>query len=58
MTLTHFQSLVLFALFVSVIFGCLTRRTTGERFRSALYVFMLFVFVGVAIGWLMYPFSR
>jgi NhaP-type Na+/H+ or K+/H+ antiporter len=56
--LTHFQSLVLFAFLVSVAFGCLSKRTAGERIRSALWIFALFILVGVAIGWVMYPFSR
>ena len=56
--LTHFQSMFLFALLVSVAFGCLSKRTTAERIRSALWIFVLFILVGVAIGWVMYPFSR
>ncbi len=56
--LTHFQSLVLFAFLVSVAFGCLSKRTTAERIKSTLWIFTLFILVGVAIGWVMYPFSR
>ena len=56
--LTHFQALLLFALLVSVVFACLTRRSISGRAQSALLAFLLFIVVGVAIGWLMYPFSR
>ena len=54
----HFPALVLFALFVSVALACVTRRTTRGRFKYALWSFVLFIAVGVAIAWLMYPFSR
>jgi NhaP-type Na+/H+ or K+/H+ antiporter len=50
--------MLLFAFLVSVAFGCLSKHTTAERIRSALWIFALFILVGVAIGWLMYPFSR
>jgi NhaP-type Na+/H+ or K+/H+ antiporter len=54
----HFQSLVFFALIISVAFGFLSRRSAYQRARYILWSFFLFVFVGVGIGWLMYPFSR
>lgn len=56
--LTHFQSMVLFALIISLAFGTLGRRRPAERLKYAAWSFFLFVLVGVAIGWLMYPFSR
>lgn len=58
MMLTHFESMLLFALFVSVAFGCLTHKTAADRVKSTLVAFGLFVLASVAIGWLMYPFSR
>jgi multidrug transporter EmrE-like cation transporter len=54
----HFQALVLFALAVSVAFALLSKHTTGEQVRYAVWAFLGFVAVAVGIGWLMYPFSR
>ncbi|HWZ96402.1 MAG TPA: hypothetical protein VN025_01440 [Candidatus Dormibacteraeota bacterium] len=56
--LTHLQSMLLFALIISLAFGTLGRRRPIERLKYAAWSFFLFVIVGVAIGWLMYPFSR
>jgi putative Mn2+ efflux pump MntP len=58
MMLTHFEAMLMFAFLVSVAFGCLTRKTAAERMKSTVVAFGLFVLVSVAIGWLMYPFSR
>ncbi len=58
MNLTHFQGLLLFAFVISVAFAFLTKRTLSERLRYALWAFLAFLLVGVAIGWVMYPFSR
>jgi len=58
MNLSHFQAMLLFALVISVAFAFLTKRRLGERIRYALWAFLAFLIVGVAIGWLMYPFSR
>ncbi len=56
--LTHFQAMLLFAFLVSAALGCLSKRTTAERIKSTLWILALFVLVGAAIGWVMYPFSR
>ncbi len=58
MNFTHFQALLLFAFVVSVAFAFLTKRTLNERLKYALWAFLLFLLVGIAIGWVMYPFSR
>jgi len=58
MILNHFQSLLVFALCVSVVLACLTKRGTAGRMKSALWSFFLFIAVGIALAWLMYPFSR
>ncbi len=58
MTLNHFQAMLLFAFVVSVTFAFLTKRRLGERLKYALWAFLVFLVLGVAIGWLMYPFSR
>jgi hypothetical protein len=43
---------------VSLGFGFLGRRKPIDRIKYALWSFLLFLLIGVAIGWAMYPFSR
>jgi hypothetical protein len=56
--LSHFWAMILFALFVSLALGGLTRRTTPERIKYAAWTMFLFLLVGIGAAWLMYPFSR
>jgi len=56
--LTHLQALVIFALVISVSFGFLGRRQPKERVKYIFWTLLLFLLVGVGIGWAMYPFSR
>lgn len=56
--LTHLQAMVIFALVISVAFGFLGRRQPKERVKYILWTLLLFLLVGVGIGWAMYPFSR
>ena len=56
--LTHLQALVIFALVISVAFGFLGRRQPREQVKYILWTLLLFLLVGVGIGWAMYPFSR
>jgi NhaP-type Na+/H+ or K+/H+ antiporter len=56
--LSHFQSMVLFALIISVAFGFLSRRRPIDRVKYIVWSLFLFLLVGVAIGWAMYPFTR
>ena len=58
LVLSHFWAMILFALFVSMALGCLTRRTVPERIKYAAWSFLLFLLIGVGAAWLMYPFSR
>ncbi len=58
MNLSHFQAMLLFAFVISVAFAFLSKRKMGERLRYALWAFLLFLLVGVAFGWVMYPFTR
>jgi heme A synthase len=58
MNLNHFQGLLLFAFVISVVFAFLTKRKSGERIKYALWTFLAFLLVAVAVGWLMYPISR
>jgi len=56
--LNHFQAMTLFALVISIAFGFLSRRGANERLKYILWSLILFVLIGVGIGWAMYPFSR
>ena len=56
--LTHFQALLLFSLVIAVAFGFLTKLRPFERLRYALWAFLMFLLVAVALGWAMFPLSR
>jgi len=53
--LSHFYSLVLFALIVSTVFALITKNTPREQVRYGVFVFLSFLFVALAVGWIMYP---
>ncbi|HLZ11593.1 MAG TPA: hypothetical protein VKP58_03315 [Candidatus Acidoferrum sp.] len=55
---THLQSMLLFALIISLAFGTLGRRRPADRIRYAAWSFVLFMLIGIAIAWAIYPFSR
>jgi hypothetical protein len=56
--LSHFQAMLLFALLISIVFGFLSRRRPVERVKYVIWSLVLFLLIGVGIGWAMYPFSR
>jgi cytochrome bd-type quinol oxidase subunit 2 len=56
--LSHLQSMLLFALLISMAFGFLSRRQPIERVKYIVWSLLLFLLIGVGIGWAMYPFSR
>jgi len=56
--LNHFQAMTLFALAISIAFGFLSRRGVSERLKYIVWSLILFLLIGVGIGWAMYPFSR
>ena len=58
MSLTHFQAMLLFAFVISVAFAFLTKRKVSARVKYAIWAFLAFILVAVAMGWLMYPLSR
>jgi uncharacterized membrane protein len=56
--LSHLQSMLLFALLISIAFGFLSRRHPIERVKYILWSLFLFLLFGVGIAWAMYPLSR
>lgn len=56
--ISHLAAMCLFALLVSIALAGLTKRTALERVKYAASCFLKFLAVGIAIGWLMYPFSH
>jgi hypothetical protein len=54
----HLLLMLLFALLISMVLAALLRASAGERVRYFARSFGLFVVVGIAIAWLLYPFSR
>jgi steroid 5-alpha reductase family enzyme len=56
--LSHFQAMLLFALAVSIAFGFLSRRPALERLKYIGWSLLMFLLIGIGIGWVMYPFSR
>jgi hypothetical protein len=56
--LSHFQSMLLFALVISIAFGFLSRCGPLDRVKYIVWSLFLFLLIGVGIGWAMYPFSR
>lgn len=53
LTLTHFEASILFAFFVSIVLGIVSKKTDRERFRYGLKCFGYFLLALFAIGWLM-----
>jgi hypothetical protein len=45
----------LFAVIVSTVFALITKNTPREQFRYGVFVFLSFLFVALAVGWIMYP---
>jgi hypothetical protein len=55
MTLSHFEALAIFALLVATVFALITKNTPKEQFRYGVFVFVSFLAVALAVGWIMYP---
>jgi len=56
----HFIAMVLFSIIVGIVFALLNSEVTDNRSRVlyGLKVFGLFVGIGLALAFLMYPFPR
>lgn len=56
--LSHFSSVLLFALFASTVFGITLRDTPRRMFRYGVYCFSLFVGSVIVFSWVMYFIKR
>jgi len=52
-SLSHFETALLFALFTSIVLGVVTKNTDRERLQYGLKAFAWFIFALFLIGWLM-----
>lgn len=52
-TLSHFETAVLFALFTSVVMGIVSKQTDKERIRYGIRCFAWFMVALFAIAWAM-----
>lgn len=58
MTLTHFSAVLLFASFVSIVFGITQRSEPRQMIRFGGFSFALFVAGTIAASWLMFFIKR
>jgi hypothetical protein len=56
--LGHFATLLLCALLISVVFGCVFHPTAKTRILAVLRYFLLLIIFTLALTWLMLPFSH
>jgi len=52
--LRHFLLMVLFAALVALVFGTVGREKARERFTYGAKIFVEFVGIGLALGWLLF----
>lgn len=55
---SHLLLMIAFALLISAALAALMRANARERMRYAARSSALFVIIGIAIAWLLYPFSQ
>ncbi len=55
MLISHFTAMLLFSLFVSVVFGLLSKDTPRDRLIYGAKVFGAFIGIALILGWIMYP---
>jgi hypothetical protein len=54
LSVTHFEAVLLFAIFSSIVLGVVTKKTDYERLRYGVRCFAYFVMALFAVGWIMY----
>jgi len=58
MEISHFSAIVTFSVCVSIVFALTTKETAKECLHYAIFLFLSFLGVALALGWVMYPFPR
>jgi hypothetical protein len=58
LALSHFSAVLLFATFVSVVFGITQRATPKAMIRYGAYCWVMFVGIVIAASWLMWLIRR
>jgi hypothetical protein len=58
MSPSHFSAVLLFALFVSIVFGITMRETPRRMLRYGAYCFVMFVGAAIVLSWLMFLIAR
>jgi len=53
----HLVAMILFALFVAIVFAIVSKERPRDQFAYGVKVFFAFLGVGLALAWIMYPFS-
>ena len=56
MTISHFSSLFVFAVIVSVVFALINKTQLREQLRYGIVVFLSFLGVAFFVSWIMFPF--
>jgi hypothetical protein len=55
---SHFTAVLLFALFVSIVFGITMRSLPKQMFRYGAWCFSLFVGSAIVLSWVMFLLAR
>jgi hypothetical protein len=55
---SHFAAVLLFALFVSVVFGITMRDTPQRMLKYGIYCFAMFVGATIVLSWVMFLIAR
>ena len=58
MELSHFTALTIFAFCVSIVFSLTSKESPKERLQYGATVFLTFLGVAFALGWVMFPFPH
>ena len=58
MQVSHFSAMVLFAFFVSVVFGVLSKESPRDCFIYGAKTFGAFIGIALVMGWIMFAFAR
>jgi multidrug transporter EmrE-like cation transporter len=58
MRLAHFPAMLLFALVISVAFAFLSKQSVRDRLIYAVWSFLAFLLIALALAWIMFPFPR